>query len=152
MPSKRILMLEDDYESLIDVKEHLEEKLDVEVELTAEKAIQDRLGRERFDLILLDLMIAPFSEDAEGKEVENVQFPSIHYTTTGVELLRRLRQGTLYKSGDAGTPSDVSVIAFSALASKQVQDELKELGIKAYFGKPFRLEDLVKRVAQVLEE
>jgi CheY-like chemotaxis protein len=50
------------------LKTYLEEEMDWEVELSAEKELLERLGQERFDLIVLDLMIRSRSKDAYGQE------------------------------------------------------------------------------------
>jgi CheY-like chemotaxis protein len=149
---KRILLFEEDFESMRDVKEHLEETLRWHVELTAEKAILERLSRERFDLIVVDVMIRPKSLDAEGEEVHNVHFDGVNWRGTGIEFLRRLRSGE-YSGAGPGTSPDVPVLVLTAAGDHSELEELaKEVQFYGYIEKPFRLQELVKRIHTLLKE
>jgi len=109
MPTKlrRLLLFEDDYESMQDVKEYIEEEIRWEVVLSAQTDVLDRLRHEQFDVVVVDLMIHPTSFDAEGRQVENVHFAGVPWVKTGLEFLRRLRRGEFTGEGDAGTSPDV---------------------------------------------
>ncbi len=61
---KRILLFDDDYESMKPLAEALEEQ-GYEVVLSAAQEIPRRLGQERFDLLIVDIMI-PSSESRGG--------------------------------------------------------------------------------------
>ena len=148
---KRILLFDDDYESMRGLKEHIEEELGWRVELTAEKSLLERLGRERFDLILVDLMIHPISLDADGQEVENVHFEGTSWLRTGIEFLRRLRKGQFSGEAGLGTPPDVPVVVLSAVADYSVEDALQN-NISIYREKPFRLEELIQVMRESLQE
>jgi len=150
---ERILLFDDDFESMRHFKEHIEEELGWYIELTAERSLLERLSRERFDLILVDLMIHPTSLDADGKEVQNVHFESTPWLKTGLEFLRRLRKGEFSKEAGLGTPPDVPVIILSAVADYSVKDELgKDIKVEDYLEKPFRLEEIVERIRRLLQE
>lgn len=149
---KSVLLFEEDFESMRDVKEHLEETLGWHVELTAEKALLERLSRERFDLIVVDVMIRPKSLDAEGKEVHNVHFDGVNWRSTGLEFLRRLRNGE-YSGAGLGTSPDVSVLVLTAAGDHSELEKLaKEVQFGGYMEKPFRLQELVERVRTLLKE
>jgi CheY-like chemotaxis protein len=111
---KRVLLFEEDFESMRDLKEHLQETFGWHVELTADARLLERLSDERFDLIVVDTMIRPKSPDAHGKEVQNVHFEGVHWLRTGFEFLRRLRRGEFSKEPGVGTSPDVPVLILSA--------------------------------------
>jgi CheY-like chemotaxis protein len=150
---KKILLFEEDFESMRDLKEHLEEEMGWDVELTADRSLLERLGHERFDLIVVDLMIRPTSLDAEGREVQNVHFDGVNWHKTGLEFLRCLRGGEFSEKPGLGTSPDVSAIILSAVASYSVTDELGEdVRLNGYLEKPFRLEELVEKIRELLQE
>jgi CheY-like chemotaxis protein len=150
--SKKVLFFDDDYESMRDLKEHLEETLKWQVELTANMKIIERLSKERFDLIVVDLMIHPVSLDANREEVQNIHFEGIPWLRTGLEFLKRLRRGEFSKEIGRGTPSDVPVIILSAVGYS-VEDELEgEILVAVHMEKPFRLDDMVKQICNLLYE
>ncbi len=150
---RRILLFEDDFESMRHLKEHIEEELGWCVELTAEESLLKQLGRERFDLVVVDLMIQPTGLDADGQEVQNVHFEGISWLRTGLEFLRRLREGEFSQGADSGTPPYVPVIILSAVADYSVADALGEdTKFNGYVEKPFRLEELVGYMRKLLEE
>ncbi len=149
---KRVLLFEDDFESMSDVKEHLEETLVWHVELTAEKTLLERLSHERFDLVVVDSMIQPKSLDAEGKEVHNVHFDGVNWRSTGLEFLRHLRSGKFSGAG-LGTSPDVPVIVLTAAGDHSELEKLgKEVQFDGYLEKPFRLQELVERMRSLLQE
>lgn len=150
---QRLLLFEDDYESMQDLKEYIEEELGWQVELSAQVDILERLKRERFDLVIVDLMIHPTSFDAAGRQVENVHFAGVPWVKTGLEFLRRLRKGEFAGTAGAGTPTDVPVLILSAVAGYSVTDELgKAIRVNGYVEKPFRLHDLVMRIRTQVKE
>ena len=150
---RKLLLFEDDYESMQDLKEYIEEELGWQVELSAQADIPERLKRERFDIVVVDLMIHPTSFDASGRQVENVHFPGVPWMKTGLEFLRRLRKGEFVETPNAGTPSDVPVLILSAVAGYSVTDELgKVIRVNGYVEKPFRLHDLVMRIRTMVRE
>ena len=148
---KRILLFDDDYESLADLKQYLEASLGFHVELTAEKQLLERLQNERFDLICVDLMIHPTSLDANDQEVQNVHFEQVNWRRTGLELLRRLRQGEFSQEPDLGTSPQVPVLVLSAVANYSVEHELKGDDLVEYVEKPFALEEVIERIRRLLQ-
>lgn len=150
---KRILVFDDDFESMRDFKEYIEEEPEWDVELTANRSLLERLSHERFDLIIVDLMIRPASLDADGEEVQNVHFDGVNWQRTGLEFLRRLREGEFSEEVGLGTSPDVPAIILSAVASYSVTDELGEnVRLNGYLEKPFRLEELVEKIHGLLQE
>ena len=150
---KRVLMFEDDFESMRDLKEHVEAEYGWYVELTAEHTLLGRLVYECFDLVLVDLMIHSTSFDAHGREVQNVHFPDINWRETGREFLRRLRGGEFSQEASVGTRPEVPVIVLSAVADESVKNEIDEkVPIQAYVEKPFRLEEIVALMRELLQE
>ena len=154
MPSqhKTVLFFEDDYESLQDLKEYLERYRGWQVELSARANIVDLIAHERFDLILVDLMIPPESLDASGQTVQNVHFDGISWLKTGIEFLRRLRRGEFSGETGHGTPPDVPVIVLSAVANYSVENALpNQLAATEYVEKPFLVEDLLRRIDRLVQ-
>lgn len=151
---KRILLFDDDYESMRFLKEFIDEKaIGWDVELTADRRLLERLSHECFDLIVVDLMIRSLSLDAEGEGVENVHFDGVNWQKTGLEFLRRLRKGKFSQEAGMGTPPDVPVIILSAVANYSVTGELGEdVCFNGYFEKPFRLEELFDKMGDLLQE
>ena len=151
---KRILLFEEDFESMRDLKDYIEEEFGWHVELTAESSLLERLRRERFDLISVDLMIHPISLNAEGMEVINVHFEDVSWLTTGLEFLRRLRKGEFSTEAGQGTHPDVPVIICSAIADFSIiEDAMQEnFNVEAHVEKPFRLEEMVEHIRRLLQE
>lgn len=150
---KKILLFDDDYESMSALKQYLERALGFQVELTAERAIPERLARERFDLVCVDLMIHPTSLNAADEEVENVHFEGVNWRKTGLEFLRRLRQGEFSQAGGTGTSPDVPVLVLSAVANYSVGAELGQgMRVEGYVEKPFDLEAMIHQICHLLPE
>lgn len=118
---KRILLLDDDYESMAPLKLFLEEVHGFDVVLSAAATLTKRLQHERFDLICLDLMIHPISLDENNQEVENLHFPNINWQQTGLAFLKRLRAGAFVPQADSET-------ADSAMSATQ-NGHAKRIGI-----------------------
>jgi CheY-like chemotaxis protein len=150
---RRILLFEDDFESMRYFKEDLEEELGWSVELTAAGDVIERLGQEQFDLVILDLMIQPKSLDAQGQEVKNVHFDDVPWQRTGLEFLRRLRAGDFSRRPGTGTSPDVPVMVLSAVAGDSIERKLGPgVFVNDHLEKPFRLDELVRRVRQLLKD
>lgn len=150
---KRVLLFDDDYESMVALKFYLEHKLGLQVELSAERALLERLARDRFDLICVDLMIHPVSLNALDEEVKNVHFEGVNWQKTGLEFLRRLRAGEFSQAGGPGTAPTVPVIVLSAVANYSVEDELgPEVAVEGYIEKPFSLEEMAEKIRTLLVE
>jgi hypothetical protein len=139
----KILLFDDEFDSLIFLKLHLESYFKWSVELTAEEVILERLKIERFDLVVVDSMIQPESENNHGRNVKNVHFEGVNWRGTGREFIRRLRLGEFSSSN--GTPADVPIILLSAIADSVVTSAGNDLltSLKV-IEKPFRLEVLVQ--------
>lgn len=150
MQPKRILLFDDDYESMAPLKLFLEEINGYTVELTARADVPQRLATEHFDLLCIDLMIHPVSLDANLEEVANLHFAGVNWQKTGLVLLERLRRGDFSPSG-AGTPSTVPVIVLSAVADRTT-DELAATADRQtiYWEKPFDVEEIQGAIERLL--
>jgi len=148
---KRILLLDDDRESMSDLQLHLQEEKGWKVELTAEQKILERLGRENFDLLIVDLMIRPKSAGENKQEIQNIHFDNVKWDRTGAEFVRRFRRGMYSKKG--GTPSEAPIIVLSAVADSAADEEWGEIiGKEHSIEKPFRLSDMVNLISRLLQE
>ncbi len=150
---KRILLFEDDFESMRDLKEHLEETFGWQVTLAADQGLPSRLGSERFDCIIIDVMVRPTSLDENGLEVQNVHFDGVPWLETGLEFLRRLRRGEYSREPGVGTPANVPVTILSATTVGSIRQQLgADVPVEGFAEKPFRLEDLVEHIRRVMQE
>ena len=77
----------------------------------------DIIRKENFDLILLDLAMPHFS---------------------GMDVLLSLKLDGLVKSRN--------IVVFTAASNQNLSSELKEMGVKEIFKKPFSLDDLIKLI------
>lgn len=149
---RKILMLDDDFESMQYLQVYVKKELSLDVELSAEKSLLERLDRERFDLLIVDLMIHPRSPNAENQEVENIHYDGVKWDRTGLEFIRRFRQGEYTKTGQ-GTSVDVPIIVMSAVGESASDGEWGKIVQKEHqMEKPFRLSDFKKLMNSLLAE
>jgi hypothetical protein len=149
---RKILMLDDDFESMHNLQTFVGKQLDLDVELTAEKNLLQRLGEEKFDLLIVDLMIQPRSFNGKNEEVENIHYDDVKWSCTGLEFIRRFRNGEYTQSGQ-GTSVDVPIIVMSAVSDSAANGELGKIIKNEYrMEKPFRLADFMKLVNKLLQE
>ena len=149
-PPKRILLFDDDYESMAPLKLFLEEISGYQVDLTARADIVERLATERYDLLCIDLMIHPVGLDAELNEVNNLHFPNVNWQKTGLVFLERLRHGQ-FSQGNAGTPATVPVIVLSAVANRSTDElTITDNATTEYLEKPFDLEEILGAIERLL--
>jgi CheY-like chemotaxis protein len=148
---KHVLLFDDDYESMLPLKEYLENTQRYLVELTAAHSIIERLRHVRFDLICVDLSIHPNGLDEENEPVDNVHYPGVNWRVTGLEFLRRLRDGHVTLYAPTGTRADTPVIVISALARTSMSHEpvLQQRDIQ-YIEKPFDVEEVVRLMESML--
>jgi CheY-like chemotaxis protein len=143
---KSIFWFEDNADELLDYRKELEKKYDVMV-----GAHWDLIRQTRpypVDLVLVDVMIHRYSFDVDTEqEVQNISFPDCDWIETGLEFLRRIREGEYQKYG---FPPDVPVILATALVSYPARDQAEKLGIEAFLEKPFTIERLEMAVDRVL--
>jgi PleD family two-component response regulator len=149
---QKILMLDDDFESMQNLQVFVKKELQIDVELTAEKSILQRLDEERFDLLVVDLMIHPRSFNAENLEVENIHYDEVKWDRTGLEFIRRFRKGEYTQTGH-GTSTNVPIIVMSAVSDSAANGEWgKIIQNEHRMEKPFRLSDFMKLVNSLLQE
>ena len=160
---KRILIFDDDYESMEPLKLFLEEVSGYSVELTARADIPNRLATERFDLLCIDLMIHPVSLDAQLQEVTNLHFTGVNWQKTGLTLLERLRRGDFDQNDQAAghndsqnnhqssTQANVPVIVLSAVADRSTDElTITDDPLTEYWEKPFDLEEIIGAIERLL--
>jgi len=149
---KKILLLDDDYESMHNLQIYLEEELGWEVEFSAEKNLLERLRQEKFDLLIVDLMIRPQSLNANGQEVQNIHYENVKWDRTGLEFIRRFREGEYAQNGKGTSPS-APIIVLSAVADSTADEEWgKIIQHEKHVEKPFRLSDLIDLMHKLLQE
>jgi PAS domain S-box-containing protein len=119
----RILLVEDDVVNQIAMRRLLErEGFDVQVEGSGEAGLA-RLGRENFDLVLMD-----------------IQLPAM----SGVEATRAIR------NGQAGQDrKGIPIIAVTAYAMSGDRERLLEAGVDDYAAKPLDVQLLLETIARV---
>jgi CheY-like chemotaxis protein len=146
----RILMFEDSAETMGGLRDYLVRRQGWAVDLTADESVLERLATERYDLILLDVMIHSRDANAPDAEQQNVSYAGVPWRTTGLHLLRRLREGAY--AGEGGTSKDVPVIIVSAALSSSVRSEVERIGdVYGVFEKPFVLADLMEAMRKALK-
>jgi len=144
--NKRILLFDDDYVSMEPLKEALEEH-GCTVQLSAAETVLTQLARERFDLVIVDVMIHPLSPGRGEKDVvANVHYADVNWQQTGLEFLQRLRRGDYEGSNGQGTARTVPAIILSATADPDAPH-----AAQAIFEKPFDLEEVVIQLDALLQ-
>jgi CheY-like chemotaxis protein len=148
----KILMFEDDpgtIEVLTLFSELVGKKRGWEITVSARESILQVLKQADFDLLVVDSMIRPGSRlGAGGNIVANVHFEGINYKETGIELIRRVRQG-YFREGQSGVSPTVPIILLSAI-SNIAEASIKNLEI-VYCEKPFTVENLINLISKCLE-
>ena len=141
-----ILIFEDSFESMVYLKKYLEDKFGWSVVVTAAESLLDSLKTERFDLVIVDIMIRSTS----GNGVSNVHFDGVHWKRTGIEFVMQLRRGMFSKTPDKGTQPSVPIIALTAVGDEDIIEHLKEYENVDYAEKPFRLDELIDKIRKVV--
>lgn len=149
---KKLLLLDDDPESMGSLQSYMQEQLGLKVEFSADVSLLKRLDREKFDLIIVDLMIHPRSPNAQNEETQNIHYDNVRWEYTGLEFIRRFRKGEYTPSGRGTSPS-VPIIVLSAVADSTINREWgKTTRDVHHMEKPFRLSELSTLVCRLLEE
>jgi len=154
MPSARrkktIFWFEDDPWSSVEHCEALRKQYDVII--GAERDRVEQLRKKPVDLVIVDLIIYPQSENEAREVVDNVAFEGINHHVTGVEFLRRLRAG---EYAAYGFLRDAPVIVLTAVADNTIQERARqyaETGSPSRFlEKPVKLDELKAAVAALLD-
>ena len=131
-----IFWLEEDPVSISDHVYVLGEKYKIEIGASWEEIQTSR--QNTIDLVVIDLMIHHLREK-DGDEVENISFPNISWKATGLEFLKRLRQGEYV---DYGFNKDVPVIVATAVITYPAKELAEEKGISDFLVKPFSIQEL----------
>jgi len=149
---KKLLLLDDDYESMESLQSYMQTELGLEVEFSADANLLKRLDREKFDLIIVDVMIHPHSPNAQNEKVENIHYDNVRWECTGLEFIRRFRTGE-YTRSDQGTSTSVPIIVLSAIADSTTNREWgKIMQCENHMEKPFRLSELSNLIQRLLQE
>ena len=104
------------------------------VEVTMAGTLADALhavGEGDFGCVLLDVMLPP--GDGENNDTAAL--------TAGVEFLRRLRGG-----GVPGADPQLPVVVLTARAAREVEDEMRALGVRAFLIKPESMKVLLDTI------
>ena len=114
----RILVVDDtkDMTDAITVYCDTEKDIDCQVNSNGQEALE-RIRNENFDLILLDLSIPEFS---------------------GWDILKSLKEDGLLESKN--------IVIFTATSDQPMLKDIRDLGVKEVFKKPFSLDDLIKLI------
>ena len=121
MEKRRILAVDDNSISLATIEQELKREYEVIPVKSGERALQ-YLRRERPDLILMDIQMAQKS---------------------GIETLREIRGMEKCK--------DIPVIMITSKQDKATVVESSKLGVDDYVVKPFKGDDLRRRIGRVME-
>lgn len=154
MPARRkkLLLLDDDYESMESLQSYLQTELGFDVEASADSNLLKRLDQEKFELLIVDLMIHPYSPNAQHGDVQNIHYNNVRWECTGLEFIRRFRNGE-YTSSGQGTSVSVPIIILSAIADSSANREwVKIIQSEHHMEKPFRLSELISLIEHLLEE
>jgi CheY-like chemotaxis protein len=143
---KKIFWFEDDKHLLAAHLEKLQKKY--EVIIGAHWELIKKTRQQAFDLVLLDIMIHKFSFDVKNqKEVENIEFQDVHWSSIGVEFLKRMRKGE-YES--YGFKKNVPVIAATARVDYPTREAVENIGVSSFLVKPFTIDKLKTSIEKVL--
>ena len=114
----RILVVDDtkDMTDAITVYCDTEKDIDCQVNSNGQEALEI-IRNENFDLILLDLSIPEFS---------------------GWDILKSLKEDGLLESKN--------IVIFTATSDQPMLKDIRDLGVKEVFKKPFSLDDLIKLI------
>ncbi len=149
---KKLLLLDDDYESMEGLHSYMTEEMGLDVEFSADAKLLERLDQEKFDLLIVDVMIHPRSPNAQNEEIENIYYDGIRWDQTGLEFIRRFRMGEYTPTGQ-GTSVAVPIIVLSAIADSTANREwVKIIQSEHHMEKPFRLSALICLIERLLEE
>ena len=108
------------------------------IEVTMVGNLADALravGQGEYGCVLLDVMLPP--GDGAHDEMEAL--------TAGVEFLRQLRGGRV-----PGADTDLPVVVLTARAAREVEDEMRALGVRAFLIKPESMKVLLDTIRAAL--
>jgi CheY-like chemotaxis protein len=135
-----IAYVEEDIQAIQDFVDELAKRYLIQVGAYSDEVFKKR--SRPYSLIILDIMIHRENTLIEdGKEVkrQNIGFEGIHWTETGLEFLRRVRDGKLTNSG---FPKDIPVIIATARVDESVRQFANSLLISGWLEKPFTIDEL----------
>jgi len=144
---KNIFYFDDDMDCIQEIISLLREKGEYDLKRAAHWEVIGELREIPFDLVIIDLNIHHSSTDESGKEVTNITYEGISWKRTGVEFLKRIRNG---EYEDFGFSKEVPVIIASAVTDHFVKQEVRNLIISKYIEKPFTAEELQNAFREVL--
>ncbi len=108
------------------------------LEVTTAGSLADALhavGSGSYGCILLDVMLPP--GDAANDETEAL--------TAGLEFLRQLRGGAI-----PDADPELPVVVLTARAAREVEDEMRALGIRAFLTKPESMKVLLHTIRSAM--
>lgn len=119
---KKILHIEDDQITRLVMKKAFSKKYDIDFASNAEISLQ-KLEKERYDLILMDINLGP---GIDGKELSAI-----------------IRKMPDYKS--------IPIIAVTAYSNKKDKDDFHKYGITHYMLKPFMMNDMRELIEEIFQ-
>lgn len=132
----KILFVEDEIHFNQRYIELLRDDLQHEVDIAQDGSeALEKLCMEKYDLILLDIMMP------QGEKIGQ----AVNGSQTGIEILRRLRNGAI-ENADRNIP----VIVFSAVAEREDMREIESLDVSDYLKKPVRFDELKIAIETIL--
>jgi CheY-like chemotaxis protein len=148
----KILILEDD-ENTINVINNsiflLEEQTHSSITITADESIRTIIGKEKFDILLIDSMIRPIRKDKDGNISENIHFDGVNWRKTGVELIKWVREGKLVLNQATSTSPLVPIIVLSAITNV-ISDSVTNYKNVELISKPYRVSELIDTINHML--
>lgn len=148
---KRILIVDDDIDSMRPLARILERGWGFDVSQSAEMHVLELIKRIRFDLIILDFLIQPITLNDHGEESLNIFFSGVNWRRTALEFYARLREGQF--TGRNGTDPNVPVIFCSAISAAQFETlDFGPTDNVFFLEKPFDVVDASELIMRVSGE
>ncbi len=136
--SKRVLFVDDEDWSVTPYFEKLRDHgLIVDLAVNGDEALA-RLQQNRYDLVVLDIMLPPGEKMGENVEPRKA----------GEVLLRRLRAGEL---PNLKTASNVPVVVLTAVTDQKLSEKIQELEVQEIFQKPASFTEVTDRILDLLQ-
>ncbi|MGC1377183.1 MAG: response regulator [Anaerolineales bacterium] len=130
----KILYLEDE-QDLVDLLPMLLKGKGLEVFATTsiEEALE-RFTEEKFDAVLLDIMMQP-ADDMDAEKLD-------YGRKTGIEVARRMM----------ALKPEIPIVAFTVMTDEKIMDEIRRAKVMHIIHKPSELDQIVVTLAQVTKK
>lgn len=136
--SKRILFVDDEDWSVTPYFPKLQDhNIEVDLALDVDEAI-DLLQRNKYDLLVLDIMLPPGKKLGKGVEPRKA----------GAILFYRIRQNEI---PDMKTAPNVPVVVLTAVTDQKLSEYIRQLEVKEIFQKPAPFDQVTDRLLDLLK-